>query len=517
MSVLLETTVGDIVLDLDVEKAPITCTNFLKLCKLQKYTYCAFHNVQKNFLAQTGDPTSTGQGGSSYLHLLPKTSPAYSPEPYFKPERTPSLRHGARGTVSMALSRAREGGPDDLVAGSQFFITLSDNLDYLDGKHAPFAVVVEGQEEGQALDKINASFTDEEHRPLRDIRIKHVIVLEDPFPDPEGLIAPSRTPSPTPEQLASIRLGEADEIEDQRTEEEKEEAKRKADSSAAALTLEMVGDLPFADVRPPENILFVCKLNPVTRSEDLELIFSRFGKILSCEVIRDKTTGDSLQYAFIEFDERSSAEQAYFKMDAVLIDNQRIRVDFSQSVSKLHGRWLESRGVKGASRGSGGSSRGQGPQRSTSDRGQRGYQDDRMLFDLPSTSASGPQPSSSRYSSRAERPSQRDHSPHRDRSRYQDRGDPSYSRRYHDSERAPVRERQRSPRGRYDDRPRERDVHRDRDRDRDRDRGRDHGAERDRYLTQRYDRHRDGRVEDDCRHRTYREDERRRDPSPHRR
>ena len=43
--------------------------------------------------------------------------------------------------------------------------------------------------------------------------------------------------------------------------------------------------------------------------EDLELIFSRFGKILSCEVVRDKRSGDSLQYAFIEFDERSSAEQ----------------------------------------------------------------------------------------------------------------------------------------------------------------------------------------------------------------
>lgn len=71
----------------------------------------------------------------------------------------------------------------------------------------------------------------------------------------------------------------------------------------------MIGDIPFAAVRPPENILFVCKLNPVTADEDLELIFSRFGKILSCEVVRDKKSGDSLQYAFIEFDEQDSAEQ----------------------------------------------------------------------------------------------------------------------------------------------------------------------------------------------------------------
>jgi RNA recognition motif-containing protein len=71
----------------------------------------------------------------------------------------------------------------------------------------------------------------------------------------------------------------------------------------------MVGDLPFANVLPPENVLFVCKLNPVTRDEDLELIFSRFGSIMSCQVIRDKKTGDSLQYAFIEFDKREDAEQ----------------------------------------------------------------------------------------------------------------------------------------------------------------------------------------------------------------
>ena len=66
--------------------------------------------------------------------------------------------------------------------------------------------------------------------------------------------------------------------------------------------------------------------------EDLNLIFSRFGTILSCEVIRDKRTGDSLQYAFIEFEEQKDCEQAYFKMQGVLIDDHRIHVDFSQSV-----------------------------------------------------------------------------------------------------------------------------------------------------------------------------------------
>ena len=65
------------------------------------------------------------------------------------------------------------------------------------------------------------------------------------------------------------------------------------------------------------------------------MIFSRFGKILSCEVIRDKTTGDSLQYAFIEFENQKECEQAYFKMQDVLIDDHRIHVDFSQSVGDL--------------------------------------------------------------------------------------------------------------------------------------------------------------------------------------
>merc|ERR1712126_604572 len=105
------------------------------------------------------------------------------------------------------------------------------------------------------------------------------------------------------------------------------------EAKAQATILEMIGDLPEADCAPPENVLFVCKLNPVTNDDDLEIIFSRFGKVVSCEVIRDKT-GDSLQYAFVEFDCPEACERAYFKMDNVLIDDRRIHVDFSQSVSQ---------------------------------------------------------------------------------------------------------------------------------------------------------------------------------------
>ena len=58
--------------------------------------------------------------------------------------------------------------------GSQFYITLADNIEYLDGKHAVFGHVVEGLE---TLDKVNDVFTDQEGRPFKDVRIRHVVIL----------------------------------------------------------------------------------------------------------------------------------------------------------------------------------------------------------------------------------------------------------------------------------------------------------------------------------------------------
>ncbi|VDN28619.1 unnamed protein product [Gongylonema pulchrum] len=86
--------------------------------------------------------------------------------------------------------------------------------------------------------------------------------------------------------------------EEGKTEEEQRKEIEAKDMAAQAQILEMVGDLHHADEKPPDNVLFVCKLNP-----DLEIIFSRFGKIKCCEIIRDRKTGASLQYAFIEFEE----------------------------------------------------------------------------------------------------------------------------------------------------------------------------------------------------------------------
>ena len=58
--------------------------------------------------------------------------------------------------------------------GSQFFITLKDDIDYLDGKHAVFGRVVEGED---VLDKLNEVFVDVNGRPLKDIRIRHIEIL----------------------------------------------------------------------------------------------------------------------------------------------------------------------------------------------------------------------------------------------------------------------------------------------------------------------------------------------------
>jgi peptidyl-prolyl cis-trans isomerase-like 4 len=90
----------------------------------------------------------------------------------------------------------------------------------------------------------------------------------------------------------------------------------------SAVVLEMIGDLPDVDAKPPDDSLFVCRLNPVTTDEDLEIIFSRFGKVTTCDIIRDYKTGDSLNFAFISFEHKEEAEAAYFKMDNVLIDGR---------------------------------------------------------------------------------------------------------------------------------------------------------------------------------------------------
>lgn len=362
MSVLLETSAGDIVIDLLVDYAPKLCENFLKLCKVKYYNFAPIHSVQKNFSFQTGDPLgplSTQSDGGSSIWGFRSSDPA---ERTFPALFHPKLKHLERGTVSMATAPNAADGGETRLAGSQFIVTLGDDTDYLDGKAAIFGKVVEGFD---VLEKINEAIIDDKGHPLVDIRIKHTVVLDDPYPDPAGLREPSGSPVPSKAQLATVRIaeGEAEKLEEEDNEEaaaEAEKARREREARAQALTLEMMGDLPFAEVKPPENVLFVCKLNPVTVDSDLELIFSRFGKILSCEVIRDRKTGDSLQYAFIEFEDKGACETAYFKMQGVLIDDRRIHVDFSQSVSRLSATWRDETNQKRRKHASGGNRGGWG-------------------------------------------------------------------------------------------------------------------------------------------------------------
>jgi len=467
MSVLLETSLGEIVIDLLVDNAPRCCENFLKLCKVKYYNFCPVHTVQKGFSCQTGDPlgpdSSDSDGGSSIWGLLSGPS-----RKSFVADIDPKLKHTQRGTVSMATVPSSKDA-DERLAGSQFIITLGDDIDYLDGKAAPFGIVVEGFD---TLEKINDAFTDPNGRPLKDIRIRHTIILEDPYDDPPGLTVPDESPAPTKAQLATVRIADDEELSEDMDEAAMENLRREREARAQALTLEMVGDLPFAEVKPPENVLFVCKLNPVTHDEDLELIFSRFGKILSCEVIRDKRTGDSLQYAFIEFENQKDCEQAYFKMQGVLIDDHRIHVDFSQSVSKLSDVWRDSTNSKRATQsgGFGGiaslEKKRHYREQTGANRDGRGY---RMVFDKDDIRR------------------KTDDRRSRSQSPQYARGETSRDndRRYRD-------DRGTRDRDRYDDRDRDRErtyKDSDRNRERDRDRKRDRGG----LDAPRSDRWRDGR------------------------
>ncbi|CAG2055876.1 unnamed protein product [Timema podura] len=323
MAVVIETTLGDLTVDLFTEERPNTCMNFLKLCKIKYYNFCLFHSIQHNFIAQTGDPTGSGKAGESVFGKLHGENARY-----YEAELLPKLRHDKPGLMSMVNC-------GNNLLGSQFFLTLSSDLHSLDGQHCVFGEVVEGHE---VLRKLNEAICDADHRPYQDIRITHTIILEDPYDDPPGLSVPDSSPVPSAETLANGRIAPDEELDETqgRSAAEVEEMVRSREAKAQATILEIVGDLPDAEVAPPENVLFVCKLNPVTSDDDLEIIFSRFGKVKSCEVIRDKKSGDSLQYAFVEFEDRKACEDAYFKMDNVLIDDRRIHVDFSQSVSKLH-------------------------------------------------------------------------------------------------------------------------------------------------------------------------------------
>ena len=136
----LETSKGNIILELYYEQAPTTVSNFVALAEgnhpvvddqhegKRYYDGLKFHRVIEDFMIQGGDPTGTGSGGPGYQ---------------FDDEFNEELKHDGPGVLSMANA-----GPG--TNGSQFFITHVETP-WLDGKHSIFGKVNSGQD---VVDKI---------------------------------------------------------------------------------------------------------------------------------------------------------------------------------------------------------------------------------------------------------------------------------------------------------------------------------------------------------------------------
>jgi peptidylprolyl isomerase len=119
----ITTDVGEIVVDLFEDQAPVTVNNFVTLANLGFYDNTLFHRVIEGFMAQAGDPSGTGRGGPGYV---------------FEDEIVPELVFDKAGLLAMANA-----GPG--TNGSQFFLTFGA-ADWLNGQHTIFGQVLEGEE-----------------------------------------------------------------------------------------------------------------------------------------------------------------------------------------------------------------------------------------------------------------------------------------------------------------------------------------------------------------------------------
>ncbi|XP_065353212.1 U11/U12 small nuclear ribonucleoprotein 35 kDa protein-like [Cloeon dipterum] len=77
----------------------------------------------------------------------------------------------------------------------------------------------------------------------------------------------------------------------------------------------------------PEYTIFVARLNLKTNESDLRRVFSEYGQILDCTLVRDIVTGTSKGYAFIEFRSRYSVDDACRKANKMELDGRTIFVD----------------------------------------------------------------------------------------------------------------------------------------------------------------------------------------------
>ncbi len=127
-TLVMELEHGRVVIQMLPEVAPNHVARIKELTRQGFYDGLVFHRVMDKFMAQTGDPTGTGSGGSGQ-----NIDAEFSSEPYL------------RGTAGMARAR----GLDD-SADSQFFITLAPAR-ALDNQYTVWGRVIEGME---AVDQI---------------------------------------------------------------------------------------------------------------------------------------------------------------------------------------------------------------------------------------------------------------------------------------------------------------------------------------------------------------------------
>lgn len=133
-TIYLQLKDGTVVIQLRPDLAPQHVARIKKLTREGFYDGVVFHRVIEGFMAQTGDPTGTGMGGSKYPDL---------------PAEFNSAKH-VRGTLSMA----RSSNPDS--ANSQFFICFKP-ASFLDGQYTVFGQVVKGMEYVDNIKKGNSA------------------------------------------------------------------------------------------------------------------------------------------------------------------------------------------------------------------------------------------------------------------------------------------------------------------------------------------------------------------------
>ena len=122
-TVIMELSSGNVAIELRPDLAPNHVERMKTLIDQKFYDGIVFHRVIDGFMAQTGDPTGTGTGGSD----LPDLKAEFTPTPH----------------IEGSLSMARAMSPDS--ANSQFFICF-DEAPWLNGQYTYFGQVIEGME-----------------------------------------------------------------------------------------------------------------------------------------------------------------------------------------------------------------------------------------------------------------------------------------------------------------------------------------------------------------------------------